>query len=662
MSSKKDKFLDSAQKFLAKGQIDRALREYEQAVAIDPKDVRVRQKFAELLVRANRKDDALREFEVIGKYYSDNGFYLKAIAVYKQIQKITPSNLDISLTLGSLNEKQGLIGNALAEYKLVFDHYERSNRLIDAVSVLVKMHAVDPENLNIRLKLAETRHRAGLVDDSYHDYIELSRDLRTKGDEATYARVCERIANLFPDRKEFLLSVAENHIRDGKALAAIPILKQIAGDDRWNPKALYLLADAGRAAADHAMTKSAYGQIIKRFPGEIQAIKGFLFSLKAEGNIDEAVRVLRHVEPILLKEEPETLEQFYLTFKDIAPDHAGIADGLRRIRGAADSVEASEAMAEQLPETVATAETSPVVQPEYESVQQPEVSTDETQWEDEIDISFDDEAAAEEAGGEAFESSPLPNDDAMSTVDSGADEVRFDDAAPEETHEVEVELADFPPMTDDWLDTSAQDSFAGEVSTGPAAEDLSLDFSDGEIEDIIPPLPLGSPSAKSDKYGLDGLFSAFKKGVGEQLAQDDTESHYSLGIAYKEMGLFDDAIAEFQSAARDQHRLADCITLQGICSREKGDPEKAEEYFRSGLALTELNREERLCLTYELSLLYEMIGDTERALAGYREVVALNPGFRDSLQKVSGLKADGGGEDAADVELVDLDEIEEGAG
>lgn len=657
MSSKKDKFLDSAQKFLAKGQLDRALREYEQAVAIDPKDIRVRQKFAELLVRANRKEDALREFEVIGKYYSDNGFYLKAIAVYKQIQKITPSNLDISLTLGTLNEKQGLIGNALAEYKLVFDHYERSNRLIDAVSVLVKMHAADPENLNIRLKLADTRHRAGLIDDSYHDYIELSRDLRAKGDESTYARVCERIGTLFPDRKEFLLSVAENHIKDGKALAAIPILRQIVGDDRWNPKALYLLADAGRAAGDPAMVKSAYGQIIKRFPSEIQAIKGLLFSLKAEGNVDEAVRVLRHVEPTLLQEESDTLEQFYLSFRDIAPCHPGIADGLQRIRRVAGPEDVPEAMVEQLPDTLPAEETDLVQQPEKKSARQADVSTDEAPWEEEIDISLDDEAAAEEVEEESSESLMLGNEDTLNLADSADDTVRFDDAAPEKSHEVEVELADFPPVTNDWLAGAGSDGVTAEE---PSAEGFTLDFADGELEEIIPPPSLDTSTSKSDKYGLDGLFSAFKKGVGEQLAQDDTESHYNLGIAYKEMGLFDDAIAEFQSAARDQQRLADCITLQGICSREKGDPERAEEYFRSGLALEELKREERLCLTYELALLYEMIGDAERALAGYRDVVALNPGFRDSLQKVAGLQSDGGDEDAADVELVDLDEIDEG--
>jgi len=663
LSSKKDKLLDSAQKFLVKGQLERALREYEQAVSLDPRDVRVRQKYAELLVRANRKDDALREFEVIGKYYSDNGFYLKAIAVYKQIQKISPSNLEISLTLGSLNEKQGLIGNALAEYKLVFDYYERSNRLMDAVAVLEKMLAADRENINIRLKLAETRHRAGLTDDAYRDYTELAQELRAKGDDAAYGRLCERIGSLFPDRKEFLLCLAENQIRDGKAASAIPLLKQIVGDDRWNPKALYLLADAARATGAPVMAKGAYGQIIKRFPGEIPAIRGFLFSLKAEGNVDEAVRVLRHVEPELLKAEPETLEQFYLSFGELVPGHPGIEEGLRRIRGTAavweEPADIAEPQSEPAQHIVGPGSASIVPQPEEEAPLQEEQPVEEIPWEEEIDISFEDESVNLSADGGPSGSAVLSSDEAPGFSDAEEEAVSFGGAT-DEVSEVEVELADFPAAAD-WFGEEGEGARGGPAED-PVVTGLSMDFTEGELDDIIPGPPVHGPAAKPDKYGLDGLFSAFKKGVGEQLAQDDTESHYSLGIAYKEMGLFDDAIAEFQSAARDPRRLVDCITLQGICSREKGDAAKAEEYFRSGLAVEGLSREERLCLTYELALLYEMIGDSERALAGYREVAALNPAFRDVLRKVGSTGSDAVGQYTDDIELLDLDEMEEGAG
>src|SRR6266545_1916024 len=109
LASKKDKFLESAQKFILKGQLDRAIKDYEQIVAADPKEIRHRQKLAELLARCNRKDDSVREYQTIAKYYDDNGFFLKAIAVYKQLQKLDSSNIEISFILAALNEKQGLV-------------------------------------------------------------------------------------------------------------------------------------------------------------------------------------------------------------------------------------------------------------------------------------------------------------------------------------------------------------------------------------------------------------------------------------------------------------------------------------------------------------------------------------------------------------------------
>ncbi len=81
MASKKDKLLESAQKSIAKGQLDRAIRDYEEIVALDSADIRHRQKLAELLVKVNRKEDAIAEYETISRQYSNNHFYLKAIAV-----------------------------------------------------------------------------------------------------------------------------------------------------------------------------------------------------------------------------------------------------------------------------------------------------------------------------------------------------------------------------------------------------------------------------------------------------------------------------------------------------------------------------------------------------------------------------------------------------
>jgi tetratricopeptide (TPR) repeat protein len=63
-----------------------------------------------------------------------------------------------------------------------------------------------------------------------------------------------------------------------------------------------------------------------------------------------------------------------------------------------------------------------------------------------------------------------------------------------------------------------------------------------------------------------------------ELDNEDTESHYSLGLAYREMGLFDEAISEFIVASHSAGRKIDCLILQGICFRELGEIESGRIY------------------------------------------------------------------------------------
>ena len=103
MAQSKEKLIESAQKSLKKKQLARAIKDYIKVVEIDPADVRSRQKLAELLVRTNRGAEAYEHFEAVAKYFSTNGFYLKAIAIYKQMQRLDPSQVALFSRLAELN-------------------------------------------------------------------------------------------------------------------------------------------------------------------------------------------------------------------------------------------------------------------------------------------------------------------------------------------------------------------------------------------------------------------------------------------------------------------------------------------------------------------------------------------------------------------------------
>jgi tetratricopeptide (TPR) repeat protein len=130
----------------------------------------------------------------------------------------------------------------------------------------------------------------------------------------------------------------------------------------------------------------------------------------------------------------------------------------------------------------------------------------------------------------------------------------------------------------------------------------------------------------------------FKTDVDEQIAADDMESHYNLGIAYREMGLLDDAISEFEKAEREPARYVDCQTLKGLSFSDKKDYEKAELMFQQALDSPELEAIQRLNLGYELGLLYERAERTNDALVSYQNVFSQDSNYRDVRDKVSLLK------------------------
>ncbi len=133
---------------------------------------------------------------------------------------------------------------------------------------------------------------------------------------------------------------------------------------------------------------------------------------------------------------------------------------------------------------------------------------------------------------------------------------------------------------------------------------------------------------------LTDLFREFQKGVDKQLGKEDYETRYNLGIAYKEMGLIDEAVAEFQLAAKDESRLLECASMLGICFIEKGMPKLAVKWFEKGLQSPGRTDAEYVGLRYDLASALEASGENARALEIFTELYGQDAGFRDVAEKV----------------------------
>ena len=125
---------------------------------------------------------------------------------------------------------------------------------------------------------------------------------------------------------------------------------------------------------------------------------------------------------------------------------------------------------------------------------------------------------------------------------------------------------------------------------------------------------------------------------------DDPETHYNLGVAFREMGLLDEAIGEFQKVAKTagkghlpQHLLQAC-SLLAICFMEKKMPAIAVRWYLRALEIPGLEEEATMALQYDLGLAYELSGDARHALERFTEVYSQNIDFRDVAEKIRELR------------------------
>ena len=130
------------------------------------------------------------------------------------------------------------------------------------------------------------------------------------------------------------------------------------------------------------------------------------------------------------------------------------------------------------------------------------------------------------------------------------------------------------------------------------------------------------------------MFAKFKAGVRAQVSESDSATHYDLGLAYREMGLFKDAIDEFELAARDPKSECVCQSMIGMIHQNQGNVNDAIDAFIKGLHAETKSVEQEISLYYELGDAYEAKGNAPEALYYFRKVAHRDPNYNDARGNV----------------------------
>ncbi len=244
MSLDRTKILDQAQKHLQKGALDKAIIEYQKLVKDDPQDVRTWLKIGDLFTRLGSTREAVDTYGRVAETYAQQGFFLKAVAVYKQILKLDPQSIETQLRLAGMFEHLALVSDALATYEQVATVFARDGQLERALQTMARMVELDPENISIRIKFAESLSKAGKIPEAAVEFEAGAKLLREQGRIDDFIKVGERLLFHRPDDVKLARELATLYLERGDAKRALAKLQTCF---KANPKDVVTLELLGQA-------------------------------------------------------------------------------------------------------------------------------------------------------------------------------------------------------------------------------------------------------------------------------------------------------------------------------------------------------------------------------------------------------------------------------
>jgi len=226
MASKRDALVASAEKSLAKGKVDSALKDYQKVLEEMPGDVNILNKVGDLLTRLNRNEEAIPYFTKIAEHFARDGFFLRGIAIYKKINRLDPSRLDVYERLAELYAKQGLTTEAKSQYQVLADYHAKNDNAVGAVGIYQKMVQTDPSNIQLHVKLADLYTQARRRVDALKEYAVVAALLRERGAIDESIQVYEKALQMAPDNAEILRSFVPILLKAGRAKDARTALRR----------------------------------------------------------------------------------------------------------------------------------------------------------------------------------------------------------------------------------------------------------------------------------------------------------------------------------------------------------------------------------------------------------------------------------------------------
>lgn len=624
----KNKIINLARKFASGGKIDEAIAELSTLIK-DNRDGNIHNTIGDLHLKKMAKDDAINSYSEAAGIFREEGFYTKAIALYKKILNISPDKLSARITVAELNADRGFAGQAVDDLRNIADKLCRDGSNESAINVYEKILRFTPDDITVHLNIAELSVKTGNVERAMKGFLFAAANSIEKDDNVRAEQIYLKVLEIAPENVDALVGLGrlmEKEYKIDKAVEYLSRAASLAPDDK---KLLLYFADLAIKVDRREEAINALEIVKEAFPSD-SSVRKNLGLLYIENEPDRAWEELEPcIDEVIADNnyaEAEAMLTNFEQFKSLT-----IRDRFIKLyRKNGDN----ESLFREL---------------NTQADLYREQGSDEKAFEmltEALELSPDDEtikSRIEELREVLGITPPEESDSEGSDIQV---EVPVSEPDGRSEHEDLHQYAE--------AKKAEAESYAEMGETARAIsiyEELLLTYpGDAELEDSLNALKAGIGAT-----GLEGV------GAGEETFQietsnemidtindvmqdtsssvdEDFEAHFRAGMDFRRAGNIEGAIEALRLASGDGENLLRNSRMLALCYIERGSFPSAIEEFKKVLENMDPEDAGYLDIMYEMAEAYIKNNDIESAVAAFEGINERDPAFREVAHKLETLR------------------------
>ncbi len=643
----------------AKGDIPKAIAELEKAITSFPNDGSLFNKLGDLYLKMNKNKEAMDAYEKGVIVFRDETYFPNAIALCKKILRIDKERTEIYRYLGELHKELDQKGEAATYFLEYADQMIKQNKLETALEIYTKIKELTPNNPRIVTRIAEIHKLLKHDNEAAVLYKEAAEIYKDQGKLKEAKEIEKEVVKPAPKveiKPKPKIDIAETEKVSLETLVSPEIAKLLEAEVSEEKK-----TEVEKETVEPTATAETEVEtpVVTTEEEEKKEEKVGVEEEK-KTPVEEPISKLSDQEPVsAVIEEKAEVKEVVEEAKEEVKAEATITSEEKKIEEKTEEtkVEAPvQAEREEVVEQVQTIDGMLELANLYRNLGN-------------MDEAYECYRMASE---EAFNNKDW--DKALMVFKKIVEFRPFDLRSRQKMIEIarytknkELEIESTLELADTLLRREAKSqaiSLYKKVLTldpdnNQAKEKLAM-YEEPAKEEYI---DLGAilkaeveeeTTTPTSLQNIRDLLSEFRKEVFESIGEGDYHSHYDLGVAYKGMGLYTEAIEEFHIAAKDRNLALKAFEMIGACLIEKDKIDDAITVMEAGLRIPDHKPVEYFGLYYLLAQAYESKGNVNKAVQLYTKAYSLDPSVKEVKVKIEGLK-----HQVAERKPVDVKEVKE---